>query len=175
MNIRFVLAFFFLARCGLTKSLVLEGKKSYYVVCLVFARNHSFVRQWIWTFPWLAKVVLPAQNLNFLLVLPSQRRHIQTQIYRVSWHFPLATPWFFFCPSSKELKLKRERIYEDCVLWFRVLAIFSTKLHLFPLLFAPSVEPIRAVRETPPQSEQSYFKKQTPPCGNLGTTWPKLI
>ena len=99
-----------------------------------------------------------------------QRRHIQTQIYRVSWHFPLATPWFFFCPSSKELKLKRERIYEDCVLWFRVLAIFSTKLHLFPLLFAPSVEPIRAVRETPPQSEQSYFKKQTPPCRNLGTT-----
>ena len=58
---------------------------------------------------------------------------------------------------------KRSKQTMKTSLWFRVLAIFSTKLHLFPLLFAPSVEPIRAVRETPPQSEQSYFKKNAAP------------
>ena len=42
-------------------------------------------------------------------------------------------------------------------LWFRVLSMFSTKLHLFSLPFAPSLEPIRAVRETPPQWEHCYF------------------
>ena len=172
----FTLSFFALTQSlgfrGLTKSLVLEGKVRFLLRVSSFCKKPFFCQTMDLNFSLACQSRYELKIwIFFFLVFPAAAASIQTQIYRVSWHFPLATPWFFFCPTSDDELLKLEEIeadYEDCVLWFRVLAIFSTKLHLFPLLFAPSVEPIRAVRETPPQSEQSYFKKGTPP--NLA--WP---
>ena len=55
----------------------------------------------------------------------------------VSWHFPLVLIWLFLW-------------------WFRVLAMFSTKLHLFWFSFVPSRAPICA-KLRPNRSNSTLF------------------
>ena len=69
----------------------------------------------------------------------------------VSWHFPLVLIWLFLW-------------------WFRVLAMFSTKLHLFWFSFVPSRAPICA-KLRPNRSNSTLFSAMDGPQTSSIVRW----